>query len=62
MGHPALNKMLAPTLGYLVFQEQIIQFLHEFCGYTMGQADIVRRHFAKRLEQRMISLKSKQDL
>ena len=47
-GHPALNKMLAPTLGYLVFQEQIIQFLHEFCGYTMGQADIVRRHFAKK--------------
>ena len=47
-GHEALNKFLAPTLGYLVYQEQIIEFLHSFCGYTMGQADIVRRGFAKK--------------
>lgn len=42
-GHGALNKMLASTQGFLVFQEQIIQFLNEFCGYTMGEADVVRR-------------------
>lgn len=47
-GHSALNEMMAPTLGYLVYQEQIIQFLHEFCGYSMGEADVVRRHFAKK--------------
>lgn len=47
-GHKALNDFLAPTLGFLVFQEQIIEFLHSFCGYTMGQADIVRRHFSKK--------------
>lgn len=47
-GHPALNKMLNSTLGYLVYQEQVIEFLHKFCGYTMGQADIVRRGFAKK--------------
>jgi DNA polymerase-3 subunit alpha len=47
-GHKALNNFLAPTLGYLVYQEQIIEFLHSFCGYTMGQADIVRRGFAKK--------------
>lgn len=47
-GNEALNEFLKPTLGYLVYQEQIIDFLHEFCGYTMGQADIVRRHFAKK--------------
>lgn len=47
-GHEALNKFLAPTLGYLVYQEQIIEFLHVFCGYTMGQADTVRRGFAKK--------------
>ena len=46
-GHKALNDFLAPTLGYLVYQEQIIEFLHSFCGYTMGEADIVRRGFAK---------------
>lgn len=47
-GNKALNDFLKPTLGYLVYQEQIIDFLHDFCGFTMGQADIVRRHFAKK--------------
>lgn len=47
-GHEALNKLLAPTLGYLVYQCQIINFLHQFCGFTMGEADVVRRGFAKK--------------
>ncbi|HAU85118.1 MAG TPA: hypothetical protein DCW90_06345 [Lachnospiraceae bacterium] len=47
-GHRALNDFLAPTLGYLVYQEQIIDFLHIFCGFTMGEADTVRRAFAKK--------------
>lgn len=47
-GHPVLNDFLAPTLGYLVYQEQIIEFLHKFCGFTMGEADVVRRHFSKK--------------
>ncbi len=47
-GHEALNNMLASTNGFLVYQEQIIQFLHDFCGYSMGEADVVRRHFAKK--------------
>ena len=42
-GNDELNKFLAPTLGFLVYQEQIIEFLHRFCGFTMGEADIVRR-------------------
>ena len=47
-GNEALDDFLKPTLGYLVYQEQIIEFLHTFCGYTMGEADIVRRGFAKK--------------
>lgn len=47
-GHEALNNMLASTNGFLVYQEQVMQFLHEFCGFTMGEADVVRRHFAKK--------------
>lgn len=47
-GEEALNDFLAPTLGYLVYQEQIIDFLYKFCGFTMGQADIIRRGFAKK--------------
>lgn len=47
-GNKALNDFLSYTLGYLVYQEQIIEFLHSFSGYTMGEADIVRRGFAKK--------------
>ena len=47
-GNEAIDEFMEPTFGYLVFQCQIIQFLHQYCGYTMGEADIVRRHFAKK--------------
>ena len=47
-GNKALDDFLKPTLGWLVYQEQIIEFLHTFCGYTMGEADVVRRGFAKK--------------
>ena len=47
-GNEAIDDFMKTTFGYLVFQEQIIQFLHEYCGYTMGEADVVRRHFAKK--------------
>ena len=48
-GNAVLNDFLAPTLGFCVYQEQIIDFLHEFCDFRMGQADIVRRGFSKKL-------------
>lgn len=47
-GSQAIDDFLKPTFGYLVFQCQIIEFLHSYCGFTMGEADIVRRHFAKK--------------
>lgn len=47
-GSQAIDDFLKPTFGYLVFQCQIIEFLHNYCGFTMGEADIVRRHFAKK--------------
>jgi DNA polymerase-3 subunit alpha len=48
IGNVAIDKFLSSTFGYLVFQEQIIEFLHSYCGYTMGEADVVRRGFAKK--------------
>lgn len=47
-GIKAIDDFLSSTFGYLVFQCQIIEFLHVYCGFTMGEADIVRRHFAKK--------------
>ena len=47
-GSKPIDDFLSNTFGYLVFQEQIIAFLHQYCGFTMGEADIVRRFFAKK--------------
>lgn len=47
-GNAALDEFMKPTLGYMVYQEQIIEFLNKFCGFTMGEADVVRRHFSKK--------------
>ena len=50
-GSKPIDDFLSNTFGYLVFQEQIIAFLHQYCGFTMGEADIVRRGFAKKQVQ-----------
>lgn len=50
-GHEALNEMLSPTLGRLVYQEQLLEFLVKFCGYTGGQADLVRRGIGKKIKE-----------
>ncbi|MGD1416539.1 PHP domain-containing protein [Bacillus stercoris] len=47
-GHPALNKSLADTMGYLVYQEQIMRFLTDFCEHTGAESDTVRRGLAKK--------------
>lgn len=47
-GSKPIDEFLKSTFGYLVFQCQIIEFLHKYCGFTMGEADIVRRGFAKK--------------
>ena len=47
-GHEALNKVLAKTNGEAVYQEDIIRFLHELCGFSMGEADSVRRSMSKK--------------
>lgn len=47
-GSKPIDDFLSDTFGYLVFQEQIIFFLHRYCGFTMGESDVVRRGFAKK--------------
>lgn len=47
-GCKAIDDAMSSTFGYCVFQCQIIEFLHKCCGFTMGEADIVRRGFAKK--------------
>ncbi|MGL5713421.1 MAG: hypothetical protein ACRCX2_10410, partial [Paraclostridium sp.] len=44
----AIAKMMEPTLGYMVYQEQQIQFLQELCGFSGSEADTIRRYIGKK--------------
>jgi DNA polymerase-3 subunit alpha len=46
--HPHLESILKPTYGIIVYQEQIMRIAHEFAGYTMAQADLLRRGISKK--------------
>ncbi|CEQ01627.1 DNA polymerase III subunit alpha [[Clostridium] sordellii] len=43
-----LDDMLSDTLGYCLLQEQIMQFLVDFCGYSQARSDILRRAIGKK--------------
>jgi DNA polymerase-3 subunit alpha len=45
---PQLKKILEPTFGCIVYQEQVMQIVMELAGYTMGRSDLVRRAMAKK--------------
>ncbi|HEV8120192.1 MAG TPA: DNA polymerase III subunit alpha, partial [Candidatus Polarisedimenticolia bacterium] len=46
--HPTLEHILADTYGIMVYQEQIMQTAVQIAGYSMGQADELRRVMAKK--------------
>jgi len=46
--HPALEAALESTYGVMVYQEQIMQIAVRVAGYTMGQADTLRKVMAKK--------------
>ncbi|MYL20029.1 DNA polymerase III subunit alpha [Halobacillus litoralis] len=46
--HPDLKEILSPTYGVLVYQEQIMQVAGLIAGYSLGQADMLRRAVSKK--------------
>lgn len=43
-----LRDILGETFGVVVFQEQVMQVLQRVCGYTLAQADLVRKAMGKK--------------
>lgn len=41
--NPEVDKALSSTYSFMVFQEQIMQFLQEFCGFSGSESDDIRR-------------------
>ena len=46
--HPALKPILEVTYGCIVYQEQVIEIFRRLAGYSLGQADMVRRAISKK--------------
>ncbi|MBE6908297.1 MAG: DNA polymerase III subunit alpha [Ruminococcaceae bacterium] len=46
--HPALEPILSVTYGCIVYQEQVIEIFRRLAGYSLGQADMIRRAMSKK--------------
>lgn len=46
--HPLLEPILKQTYGCIVYQEQVMRIVQDLAGYTLGQADNVRRMMGKK--------------
>jgi len=51
--HPLLEPILEPTYGTLCFQEQIMRMAQDLAGYSLGQADLLRRAMGKKKASEM---------
>src|SRR5699024_2018613 len=51
--HPDLEHILEKTYGVLIYQEQIMQIAHDIAGFSLGQADLLRRAVSKKQHRLM---------
>tara|TARA_B100000963_G_scaffold361981_1_gene401578 strand:+ start:1929 stop:5327 length:3399 start_codon:yes stop_codon:yes gene_type:complete len=46
--HPKLEKILKPTYGVIIYQEQVMQIAQTLSGFSAGEADLLRRAMGKK--------------
>ena len=46
--HPSIDSFIDETQGIIVYQEQVMEIARKMSGYTLGQADLLRRAMGKR--------------
>jgi len=46
--HPLLEDILKPTYGIILYQEQVMQIVSKMAGFTLSQADLLRRAISKK--------------
>ncbi|NPV89038.1 DNA polymerase III subunit alpha [Coprothermobacteraceae bacterium] len=55
--HPDLKPILDETYGIIVYQEQIMQIASVIAGYSLGEADVLRRAISKKKEEEILKLR-----
>ncbi len=48
--HPALEPILKETQGICIYQEQLMKIAQEVCGFTLGEADVLRKAIGKKIK------------
>jgi len=51
--HDDLKEILEPTYGVILYQEQVMQIAQKIAGYSLGEADLLRRVMGKKKHEEM---------
>jgi DNA polymerase-3 subunit alpha len=51
--HPMLEPILKETFGVIIYQEQVMQIAQVMAGYSLGEADLLRRAMGKKIRREM---------
>jgi DNA polymerase-3 subunit alpha len=57
--HPKLEKILEKTYGVAIYQEQVMQIARDLAGFSMGQADVLRKAMGKKIASLLAEQKEK---
>jgi DNA polymerase III subunit alpha len=57
--HPVLKPILDKTYGVAIYQEQVMQIARDLAGFTMGQADVLRKAVGKKIVKLLAEQKEK---
>jgi len=49
--HPKLEPILKDTQGICIYQEQLMKIAQEVCGFTLGEADVLRKAVGKKIKE-----------
>ncbi len=51
--HPMVEPILTETFGVIIYQEQVMQIAQTLSGYSLGEADLLRRAMGKKIKKEM---------
>jgi DNA polymerase-3 subunit alpha len=57
--HPDLKLILEDTYGVAIFQEQVMQIARDLCGFSLGEADVLRYAMGKKIPKLLAEQKTK---
>jgi DNA polymerase III subunit alpha len=57
--HPKLEPILKSSYGIMLYQEQVMKIARDLCGFTLGEADVLRKAIGKKIRKLLMDQKEK---